>query len=421
VYAAYTSVLAIGLVAALPYYLWRGRRDGRYRRTFRERCGHLPSDVRSERPSIWIHAVSVGEVLAAATLAPPLRARFPDHPLFLSTTTVTGHAVARERAGGFDGLFYAPFDFPRPVGRVLAAIRPALLVLVDTELWPNTIRETRRAGGRVALVNGRISERSFPRYRLVRRLLRRVLSHVDLFLMQSDLYARRLVEMGAPPDRVHVSGSLKFDAARAVPAPAELRERLSGPGPLLVAGSTVPGEERAVLDAHAVVRRAHPACRLLIAPRHPERAPEIEGLVRSAGLDCLRRSRMQPGDWRGPEQVTLLDTLGELAGVYALASVVFVGGSLEPRGGHNVLEAAAVGKPILVGPHMQNFHDIAELFRAEGAMLEVSGGAELGAAVAGLLDDPERARVLGERARRLVEGNRGVVARSVDALAGLLS
>jgi len=420
VYAAYTFLLAVGLALALPYYLWRGRSDGRYRRTFRERRGHLPAGICSERPSIWIHAVSVGEVLAAATLAEPLKARYPERPLFLSTTTVTGHAIALERKAAFDGLFFAPFDFPGPVRRVVAAIRPGLLVLIDTELWPNTIRETRRSGARVALVNGRISERSFPRYRRVRSLLSRVLAEVDLFLMQSDLYARRLVEMGAAAERVRVSGSLKFDAAAAAEPSPELSERLAIPGPLFVAGSTVPGEERAVLEAFAVVRAATPTCRLLIAPRHPERAPEVESLVRAAGFECLRRSDMQPGDWRGPEQVALLDTLGELSRVYALASVVFVGGSLEPRGGHNILEVAAAGKPILVGPHMQNFHDIAELFRAEGAMLEVRDAPELGAAVASLLADPERARGLGEQARFLVEKNRGVVERTVDALAGLL-
>jgi 3-deoxy-D-manno-octulosonic-acid transferase len=420
VYAAYTFLLAAGLVLALPYYLWRGRSDGRYRRTFRERRGHLPSGIRSERPSIWIHAVSVGEVLAAATLAEPLKARYPERPLFLSTTTVTGHAVALERSAAFDGLFFAPFDFPGPVRRVLAAIRPELLVLIDTELWPNTIRETHRSGARVALVNGRISERSFPRYRRVRSLLSRVLAPVDLFLMQSDLYARRLVEMGAAAERVRVSGSLKFDAAAAAEPGPELSERLATPGPLFVAGSTVPGEERAVLEAFAVVRAARPDCRLLIAPRHPDRAPEIESLVRTAGFDCLRRSTMQAGDWQESRQVALLDTLGELSRVYALATAVFVGGSLEPRGGHNILEVAAVGKPILVGPHMQNFHDIAELFRNEGAMLEVRGGRELGEAVAALLVDPGRARNLGERGRLLTERNRGVVERTVDALAGLL-
>jgi 3-deoxy-D-manno-octulosonic-acid transferase len=421
VYAVYSGLLALALVLALPYYLWRDRLDGRYRRSFRERLGHLPEGLRSEAPSIWVHAVSVGEVLAAASLLGALRERFPGRPLFLSTTTATGHAVARDRVGGLDGLFYAPFDWPGPVRRVLERLRPALLVLVDTELWPNTIRESRRAGARVALVNGRISERSFPRYRSLRPLLRRVLSQVDVFLMQADLYARRVVAIGAPASRVRVVGSLKFEAAEpAAPAP-ELAARLAGPRPLWIAGSTMPGEEESVLEAFRRVREAVPGAGLLLAPRHPERAPAVEELVRRAGFECLRRSRLEPGQWRSSEQVVLLDTLGELASLGTLAAAVFVGGSLVPKGGHNVLEAAAASRPVIVGPHMENFQQIAEVFREAGAWVEVRDAAALAEAAIRLLSEPAWREELGGRGRALVERHRGALGRTLDALGELLA
>jgi len=420
VYAAYSALLALALVVALPVYLWRDRIDGRYRRSFRERLGRLPEDVAAGSPSIWVHAVSVGEVLGAASLLGALKQRFPERPLFLSTTTATGQSVARERVRGYDGLFYAPFDWPGPVRRVLQRIRPALLVLVDTELWPNTIREARRAGVRVALVNGRISERSFPRYRRLRPLLARVLAQVDVFLMQAELYAERVLAIGAPASRVRVVGSLKFDAADPAPPPPELDGRLAGPRPLWVAGSTMPGEEEQVLEAFRAVRRTLPGAALLMAPRHPERAAVVEALVRETGLGCLRRSRLAPGDWRSPEQVVILDTLGELAGVYSLAEAVFVGGSLVSKGGHNVLEAAAFARPVIVGPHNENFQQIADVFRQAAAWVEVEDAAALAREVTRLLSEPDWRDELGGRGRALVERNRGALARTVDALEELL-
>jgi 3-deoxy-D-manno-octulosonic-acid transferase len=423
VYITYTLLLALGMACALPYYWWRGRSDGRYLRTFRERMGRLPPGLSASGPSIWIHAVSVGEVIAAGTLIAPLRRRFPAHALFLSTTTLTGHTVAHERLSGLDGLFFAPFDFPGPVRSTLRAIRPALFVLIDTELWPNMLWQTHRSGAKIALVNGRISERSFPRYKRLRPWLTRVLENVDVFLMQAEIYAERLVAVGAVSERVRVTGSLKFDAAREESPSAELRARLGTPSadsPLWVAGSTVPDEESAVLEAFGRVRREHPRTRLLLAPRHPERADQVSALIQAAGFHCVRRSQLQPGEWSSPETVLLLDTLGELAQTYSLASVVFVGGSLVPKGGHNILEAAAAARPIIVGPHMHNFQQIAEVFRAEGAMLEVSTGAALGEAVSNLLGDPVRCAALGQQGRAIIERHRGVVARTVDSLADLL-
>jgi 3-deoxy-D-manno-octulosonic-acid transferase len=424
VHLLYTLVLAVGFLVGLPFYLWKGRATGKYLRTFRERMGRLPVYLNLDGDrSIWIHAVSVGEVLAARPLVPALRERFPGHRVFLSTTTVTGNEVAKKSVRGLDGLFFAPFDFPHPVRRALEVVNPSLLLLVETELWPNLIHEANRRGTRVALVNGRISPRSFPRYKRVRRFLASVLAEIDLFLMQGEAHAERIREMSAPPDRVHVTGNLKFDAVETGRPPERLARLVNAGGarrPLWVAGSTVDGEEELVLSAFHRVRERVPQARLLVAPRHPERFATVPGLIEAAGFRCVRRSALDPAAWTDGE-VLLLDTLGELAQLYALASVVFVGGSLVPSGGHNILEPAVAGKPVLVGPHMENFQEIADAFRSESAMLQVASADELGREVGALLLDEPRRLGLGERARGLVGRNRGAVARTADALAPLLA
>ncbi len=421
-YHLYSFILALGFALALPWFLWKGRATGKYFRTFRERMGRLPVylNLDGER-SIWVHAVSVGEVLAVRPLIPALKERFPRHRVYVSTTTMTGNAVAQKSVRGMDGLFYAPFDWPGPVRKALATVNPALLLLVETEIWPNLIHEAHARGTRVALVNGRISPRSFARYRLVRRWLTRVLSEVDLFLMQGEPHAERIRAMGAPPERVHVTGNMKFDAVETGRAPFRLA-RIITTGlrrrPLWVAGSTVTGEDELVLRAFHKVRERVPEAALIIAPRHPERFPELPALVEAAGFRCRRRSELERGPW-APGDVVLLDTLGELAQVYLFATVVFVGGSLVPSGGHNILEPAGAGKAVIVGPHMENFREIAEQFRAADALVQVSGAEALGQAVTELLTDEPRRRALGARARSLVDGNRGALRGTLDRLHGL--
>ena len=419
VYLLYTLVTALLVVLAAPVLLWKGRGTGKYLRTFRQRLrGPERRDVRPG--SIWVHAVSVGEVLAARPLIERLKERFPSVPLFVSTTTLTGNAVAQKAAAGADGLFFAPFDWPRPVRRTLAAIQPRLLVLVETEIWPNLIHEASRRGIRIAVVNGRISPRSFRRYLWVRRLLTRVLHEVDLFLMQSDAHADRIRRIGAPETRVRSVGNLKYDALSPASAPEALARLIpAAGGPLWVAGSTADGEERDVLEAFRALRAAVPAARLLIAPRHPERFAEVARLIESAGFRATRRSLLQaPWDGTG---VLLLDTLGELASVYSLASLVFVGGSLVPRGGHNVLEAAIHGKAVIVGPHMENFQEMADLFRAEQALVQVPNGAALAVEVVRLATDDDLRRRVGEAARGLIDRHRGALDRTVDALSALVA
>ncbi len=419
-YLIYNALLAIAFVLSIPFYLWKGRGSGKYLKTFRERCGNLAHGVAGETPSIWIHAVSVGEVLAARTLIEPLRARFPGRRIVVSTTTVTGNSVARASLKGHDALFFTPFDFPSAVRRALAATRAELLLLVETELWPNLIREARRRGTRVALVNGRISPRSFPRYRRVRFFLEPVLAQVDLLLMQGEPHAERIRAMGAPASRVRVTGNLKFDALD-VPEPSDaLRaafEPMAG-RPLLLAGSTVEGEEAMLLRAYASLLASQPTLALALAPRHPERFDAVPAIVEAAGFRCRRRSTRNAAPL-GDREVLLLDSLGELAAAYSLATIAFVGGSLAPKGGHNVLEAAAWGKPVVVGPHMENFQEIADQFLAAGALVQVAGEDGLVQAIEGLLRDEPRRRDLGARGRALVDANRGALLRTVDALAEL--
>ena len=423
-YILYSILLAVGFVVALPWFLWKGRRSGKYLRTFRERMGRLPVylNVDGER-SIWIHAVSVGEALAARPLVPVLRERFPGYRLFLSTTTMTGNKVAARGAKDLDGLFFAPFDWPGPVRQALSVLNPSLLLLVETELWPNLIHEAHRRGTRVALVNGRISNRSFGRYRRLQTFLRHVLGEVDLFLMQGPIHAGRIQDLGAPPERIRVTGNLKYDAVEPGRPPERLARlvgaRSSRARPLWIAGSTVEGEEELVLRALHRVREQAGDAGLLIAPRHPERFDAVPPLAEAAGFRCRRRSTLEGEAWED-EEVLLLDSLGELGRLYSLASVVFVGGSLVPAGGHNILEPAAAGRPVVVGPHMENFQEITDQFLSEDAIVQVATPEELAPAVAAIMRDENRRAALGGRARDLVERNRGAVGHTVDALADLL-
>lgn len=421
----YSAAIVCYALSVSPRLLYEAVRHGKYVGTLRERWGYLPDGIDAGgRPSIWIHAVSVGEVQAARTLIPGLRDRYPGHRLWLSTTTRTGRAVA---AGieGVDGLFYFPLDLPPAVDRVLDRVRPALFVAVDTELWPNLLRRCARRGVRTVLVNGRISDRSYPRYRLVRRWFRRVLADMDRCCAQSDESARRLVDLGAPADRVVTTGNLKFDALPATRPGPPSRDGLPrslglAPGrPALVAASTHPGEEGPVLDAFRRLRARTPDLVLVLAPRHPERGAEAAALAADRGLAAVRRSRLPEGG-AGRAEVVVLDTVGELPALFPAATVVFVGGSLVPSGGHNVLEPAAWGRPVVFGPHMENFAEIAELFVAHRAARRVAGAGELEPVLAELLADPRQRAELGTAARSLVEANRGAAARSLAEIATVL-
>jgi 3-deoxy-D-manno-octulosonic-acid transferase len=428
-YLLYTAVSLVLFVVLLPRFVYQALRYRKYVTNLRQRLGYLPVSFNVDgEESIWIHAVSVGEALAARTLAAELKKRYPSLRLFVSTTTVTGQQVASHEIGEADAVFYFPLDFPFIVKRTLRLVNPRLFLMVETEIWPNLLRACRRAGVKTAVVNGRISTRSYPRYRLVRPLFKRVLADIDRFCMQSSESADRLIDVGADPARVSVTGNLKFDSIRAAGAAAgsdRAKPRVlrffdvPADRPVVIAGSTMRGEEIVVLKAFERMRADAPRALLVIAPRHPERFNEVEQLARDEGFKTTRRTQLTI-DEDPAADVIVLDTIGELAQLYRAATVVFVGGSLVPTGGHNILEPAAFGRAILFGPHMQNFKEIAATFLEQRAAIEVRDEWELEAAFRELLSDAARRGALGRAAQAIVDGNHGARARTLDAIAALL-
>ena len=425
-YFLYSLVIICYAVLRAPRLLYDAVRHGKYFGTLGERWGRLPAAINPRGvPSIWIHAVSVGEVLATGVLIQALRDRYPDHPLWLSTTTQTGRTAATG-LDGVDGLFYFPFDLSPVVARVLDRVRPQLFVMVDTELWPNLLRHCTRRGVKTVLVNGRISDRSYPRYRLVRPFFRHVLAGVDRCCAQNEESGRRLIDLGAPPTRVTVTGNLKFDTLTVPDARAPwvrdgvLRAfRIAEGRTVVMAASTHPGEETPVFEAFAKIRRADQTALLVVAPRHPERCGDVTALAVRQGLETVRLSEL-PVDGDPRAAVVALDTVGELATLFQIATVVFLGGSLVSAGGHNILEPAAWGKPVIFGPHMENFAEIAELFLRNRAACQIRSAGALEPALSTLLGDPVQRAALGAAARALVEANRGATDRSLTVMAALL-
>jgi 3-deoxy-D-manno-octulosonic-acid transferase len=416
-YFLYSVLLALALVVASPYWLWQMLRHGKYRTSLRQRFGVIPARLRhSGRKCAWIHAVSVGEVLAISELARGLRAEMPDYRIVVSTTTDTGQKLAASRFGP-DNVFYFPLDFAFAVRRWFNALKPDLVILAETEFWPNFLRVAAEQGARVAVVNARISDRSLAGYRRWKTLLRRVLAPVDVFLAQTPEDARRLTEIGAPAERVRVAGNLKFDVPppRSCDITDQLKSALanSHAGPVLVCGSTVEGEEEILARAfHAVLER-YPEAVMLLAPRHPERFEEVAQVLTHSHSPFARRSRWQGESLNG--SILLVDSIGELASLYALATIAFVGGSLVHRGGHNIIEPAHQGVPILVGKHTENFRDIVNVFQDNDAVRVIAADG-LGETFLRLLsDDAERLR-MGRRAAAVLESQQGATRRMLQEL-----
>lgn len=431
-YFLYSALTAIAMALLVPYFLLQGLRRGKYIGSFRERMGYLPECLGGDHvrgTAIWVHAVSVGEVLASKPVVDGLRQQFPERPIFVSTTTATGQQLARERIRTASGIFYFPFDWRAPVRRAFRTIRPGLVVILETEIWPNFLHEAERLGVPVVFVNSRISERSIARFRRFRKFaggfFRRVLRSPELFLSQSAEDARRLEEMGAASEKIEITGNLKYDIEP--PSQSAFGEWLARQiaqqerWPVVVAGSVVAGEEEAVLAAYDIVQRRWRHALLVLAPRKPERFDAAEALVKERGWNVARRSRIDMAsslDENG--DVLILDSIGELAGMYSLGDAVFVGGSLVNSGGHNILEPAWFGKPPVFGPSMQNFRDIAARFSSAGAGLYVGSGEALGGAWTRLIADPEQRERMGQKARALVEANRGATARSLGRIVEIL-
>lgn len=420
-FTLYSFLLFLTLLLLSPYFVIQALRHGKYLSIFAERCGWLPRELRSSEPgAIWIHAVSVGEANAVAPLVEQLRSRIGGRKIFVSTTTLTGQQNARAKMTAADGFFYYPIDWRWSVRRALDVIRPSMVCLTETELWPNFIRESHRRGIRLALINGRISQKSFRTYRWVQFFLKKFLSGIDLCLMQTEEDAERIRSLGASPGRVRVYGSLKYDiplGGESSTCLDEIRKGFLGSraDPVWVAGSTTEGEEEILLNAFEGVKTESPSLRLILAPRKPERFDAVVSLMEQRGLRFMRRTqleRTQPGECR----VLLLDSMGELLDVYRLATVAFVGGSLVDRGGHNILEPASFGVPVLFGPYMSNFRKVAENFLAQHAALQVRDERELAATILSLLNDAPRARAMGERGRSLIAQSSGATARTVEKL-----
>jgi 3-deoxy-D-manno-octulosonic-acid transferase len=404
-------VLAYLLVpVAFGLVLWRGLRDRDYWRDLGQRFGFdNPPEV---APSIWVHAVSVGEVQASASLVRALRTRYPRMPLVLTTVTPTGAQQARALFGEDVHVRYVPYDLPGCVSRFFDRVRPRLAVILETELWPNLYHECGQRGVPLVLASARISPRSVGRYRLLVSLFRETLSHGIVIAAQSASDAERFKSIGANPARTHVTGNIKFDfevPETLIAQGRELRAKHAPNRPIWIAGSTHEGEEEIMLDAHAEVRRELGDALLILVPRHPNRFEAVGALLRRRGVPFVARSRRQPS---GPHtEVLLVDTLGELMAFYAASDVAFVAGSLVPIGGHNLLEPAALRLPILVGPHNFNSEDIARLLIQVGAANVVTDGRELAAEVLRLLKDAPARDEMGGAGRRALDENRGALQR----------
>ncbi|WP_163557859.1 lipid IV(A) 3-deoxy-D-manno-octulosonic acid transferase [Halomonas sp. NO4] len=419
---------SVALYALAPLIWWRVWREHVLTHSRRERLGGIPA-LSQGQPPLWLHCASVGEVQAARPLIAALRERYPHHRLVITTMTATGaervRALAEEPVGAGDGgevsHHFVPLDYPGAARRFVTRLRPQLAIVFETELWPNLLAACDRAGVPVAVVNGRLSPRAFRGYRRIRPLMVEALAHVDWLAAKSHADAERFLALGMPAARTDVVGSLKYDLAipEATMAASQRLSQVLGARPVWIAGSTHPGEEEHLLAAHARLRQHYPSALLILVPRHPQRFDAVAALCRDHGLALARRSQGESPDAR--TAVYLGDTMGELLTLYGAADLAFVGGSLVSVGGHNLLEPAAMGVPVLTGPQLANFADIAETLREAGALVEVADGETLADTLRHLFDDePERHR-LAAAGQAVVAANRGALEHTLEGLARLLA
>jgi 3-deoxy-D-manno-octulosonic-acid transferase len=438
-YFFYRILTAAGMFLLAPYFALRGWRAGEPSRALRERLGSLPPEIAvraaaaaartaANNGPIWIHAVSVGEVLAAQPLIDGLKRRYPAATIFVSTTTETGQRLARERLQTTDGIFYFPLDWVVPVRRALRAIRPTLVIIMETEIWPNFLREAHHANIPVVFANARISEKSLARFKqwefLVGPFFQRTMQDAELFLAQSPEDFARLQAMGAPPERIAITGNLKYDAAP--PAISrfghwlEQQIRQQERWPILVAGSVVAAEEEPVLAAYDLVQRQFRRTLLILAPRKPAQFDAAAAVASAGGWKVVRRSALDlTATLDEAADIVLLDSIGELSGLYSLADATFVGGSLAPSGGHNILEPAWFARPPVFGSSMENFKEMADQFLDAHAGVQVSTGPGLGKVWIQLIQDTAMREDMGAAAREISERNRGATERSLDRIAAV--
>ncbi len=417
-YIIYNCILVLATIVLSPYILFKLATVPKYRGGITQKLGRVRKGVlkhlRDGSRPIWIHAVSVGEVMAAHPLIRDLRKKYPGRKLILSTVTVTGNFTAKQRVPEADAVFFFPFDYPCIVRRVIGKINPAIVLIAETELWPNFFRELKRQGIPSALINGRISPRSYGNYLKFKRFFSQVFENVTLFCMQSAEDAERIKDIGADPGKVIVTGNLKFD--QKIPLSSQPPIVIASGRKVITAGSTHRGEEAILLDTFMRLRKKHADLVLIIAPRHPERFDEVQGLITSAGFECQRRTRL-----KGPvKDIVLLDTIGELRSFYGLCDIAFVGGSLVKVGGHNLLEPAAMKKPIIFSRYMFNFKEISEAIITAGGGIMVKDKEDLYHQLDNLLSNKQQADAMGMQAYKVIEINSGATARTIEAFSGLL-
>jgi 3-deoxy-D-manno-octulosonic-acid transferase len=431
VYLVYSFLLTVGFLLFLPRFAIDAFRSRKYITGLAERLGRIPKLDPQVGPLIWLHCVSIGETEAARPLVRALQDRLPSHGLVVSTTTVTGQQVARRAFGkNAVAIFYFPIDWSWTVRRVLKALNPAAILIMETELWPNLLRECGRCSIPVALVNGRISPTSFRRYKKIRTFMGRVLGDLSVAFMQSEEDAQRISALGLAKQRIESVGNMKFDSAPLTTennVALELARRygLNSDQPIIIAASTHSPEETVVIEAFKTIRESHDVARLLIAPRHPERFEEVARLIADSGFAWSRRSA-SPSPRDNVSAIVLLDSIGELRATFQLADIAFIGGSFIPHGGQNMLEPAAQGICVITGAYTHNFAAITRALLAEDALVQLpklpiaEAPAALASAIAGLLCDETRRAAIGKRAQAVCAQNRGATERTVEMIVNLL-
>lgn len=423
-YFLYNFLLISILIVASPFWIFKILTKEKYRKGLIEKLGILPSDLKkrdSNKVRVHVHAVSVGEVIAATPFIKELKKRHPEISLVLSTVTPTGNEMAHKRLPEADHIIYFPFDLPWVVKKVINTVRPCLYITVETELWPNFLREVKLSGAKSIIINGRISPHTFKGYMRIKPFMKRTLSYVDLFCMQSDEDAGKIKAIGAPEGAVRVTGNMKYDQRFVDISEDEvsIKKRVLGinrEDRVIIAGSTHRGEDEIILEAYKECLKGDEKIRLIIVPRHIERTGEIERLVKMQGLEMVRRTGLNNSKENTIPYNTVIigDTIGELATLYSIATVVIIGGSFIPHGGQNPLEAIYYKKPVVFGEHMFNFREIAGEILENGAGIKVEKAEDLTKALKALLNDPNRQRKMGEKGYEIILKNKGAVDRNLD-------
>ena len=415
----YDIFFIIFSIIYIPCLLFKGK----LHKDIKQRFGILPAELSHLEKPVWIHAVSVGEAAVASKLAGEIKKNFPQKSVIVSTTTKTGNEMARKSGKGeVDAVFYYPLDISWVVSKVVKLIDPALYMMIETELWPNLLEEFKAKGVPVLLANGRISDNSFGNYKKIGAITRRILGCIDHFCMQSKKDAERICSLGADSRKISVTGNMKFDGGLASSSRGEVFKKeqmgFSGEDRVIVAGSTHPPEEAEIINVYKTLKAKCADLKLILAPRHVERKDAVKIFIEKVGFKyrCFSDILNEKTASQGEADIILVDTIGHLKGLYDIATVVFIGGSIASKGGQNPIEAARLGKPVVFGPHMENFREIAEIFLETGGAVRASSFGELKEIFEGLLSDPEKRKRYSENAKKVVESNSGALSRTVEEI-----